>query len=86
MPFYKTVPEVNQDVEKGEWSRCGTEEFDAADNVLVAVAHDEYLLEVLDFFPKTLNGWKEKEDGVRARWLFSKGLGRAVEMEGKTDV
>lgn len=80
------MPSFTQNAEKGEWSRCGTEEFDAADNVLVVIAHDEHVLEVLDFFPKTLEGWKEKEDGVRARWLFLKGLEGAVKVEGERDV
>lgn len=73
-PFHDAVPSFTVDVEKGEWSRGGTEEFDAADNVLVVIAHDEYLMEVIDLFPKSIEGWKAKEDGVKARWLFLKGL------------
>lgn len=73
-PFNEVVPTFTVEPGKGEWSREGTEEFDAQDNVLVVIAHDEYLMGVIDLFPKSIEGWKGKEDGVKARWMFLRGL------------
>lgn len=45
-------------------------DFDAREDVFVVFAHDTTLLDVVDFYPKRANGWKEKgwkEDG---QWRF----------------
>ena len=44
--------------------------FDAHDNVLVIIAHDPSLIDVLDFFPKTLNDWKKEGWAEAGRWRF----------------
>lgn len=36
-------------------------DFDASPYVLVAVAHDLTSLNVVDFFPATINVWQDKE-------------------------
>lgn len=63
------------------------QEFDAADNVFVIIAHDSTLLEKeagIEFFPKgTLNGWREKNLAEKVRWMFLKDFAVAAE-EGKT--
>lgn len=47
------------------------EEFDADENVLVCLAHDGGLLDVVDFFPHgTLNDWKAKGWKVGNHWSF----------------
>ncbi len=46
-------------------------EFDADENVFVAVAHDEGLIDVCDWFPKgSVNAWKEKGWKEASRWGF----------------
>jgi len=48
------------------------EELDAADNIFVILTHDESLRDQLDFYPKTINDWKEKGYRSHTRWLFLK--------------
>jgi len=46
-------------------------EFDANENVFIAIAHDPTLLEVCEFYPKaTMNDWKKKNWGKKATWGF----------------
>jgi len=46
-------------------------EFDADDNVFVAIAHDPALREVCDKFPQsTMNNWKSRQWKQRTRWHF----------------
>jgi hypothetical protein len=54
------------------------QEADTADNLMVMMAHDASLLDVVDFFPKQANdfvgkGWKEK-----ARWRVLKDFAEAI--------
>jgi hypothetical protein len=51
---------VAHDVEAATESIRRLEEFDASPDVFVAIAHDDTLLDVVDFFPKTAGAWKEK--------------------------
>jgi glyoxylase-like metal-dependent hydrolase (beta-lactamase superfamily II) len=44
--------------------------FDGDDNVLTIFAHDETLLDVIDFFPQLANDWKEKQWGRQGHWRF----------------
>ena len=46
------------------------EELDAADDVLVIIAHDHTLRDVIDFYPKTVNDWHSKGVNSKKRWLF----------------
>lgn len=44
--------------------------FDADEDFLVVVAHDESIAGVLDFFPKTLNSWKAQGVKDSMVWAF----------------
>ncbi|OAP60316.1 hypothetical protein AYL99_05318 [Fonsecaea erecta] len=59
------------------------QEFDAADDVFVVVAHDASLLDPrvgVDWFPDgTLRHWKQKDCARKARWRFLEDLTPAVE-------
>jgi glyoxylase-like metal-dependent hydrolase (beta-lactamase superfamily II) len=47
------------------------QEFDADENVFVAIAHDTALREIVDAFPHgTLNDWKAKRWGSKSHWHF----------------
>lgn len=45
------------------------------------LAHDENVGEVLDFFPKAANCWKQLGWGDSARWMFLGDFREAVELE-----
>lgn len=53
-------------------------ETDADEKVLVVMAHDDSLLDVLDFFPKYLDGFVGKGWAEQARWGFLKDFRAAV--------
>ncbi len=42
------------------------------------MAHDESLLNVVDFFPKYANDFKSKGWAEKGRWLFLKDFAKAV--------
>jgi uncharacterized protein YfbU (UPF0304 family) len=45
-------------------------EFDADEYVLVVVAHDRTLLDVLEFYSANANSWKEKGWREAGMWRF----------------
>lgn len=47
-------------------------QLDASDQVFTVIAHDGSLLDVVEFFPKTANDWRQKGWGVRGKWEFLK--------------
>ena len=59
------------------------QEVDPRENVLMAAAHDESLLDVVDFFPKKANGFMEKGWVQQARWKFLRDFAEAVGYEGE---
>jgi len=78
-PFYQVAEGFAHDTEVAEWTIAGLQEFDADEDVLILTAHDESVLGVLDFFPKGLEGWKEKGLGEKVRWMFLGDLEGAIE-------
>lgn len=54
------------------------QEADAREEILVVMAHDESLLEVVDFFPEEANGFVEKGWVRDGRWGFLKDFREAV--------
>jgi hypothetical protein len=69
-PLFEMTEKFPYNYEEAEWTVSGVEEFDANDNILVVVAHDEDLVDILDFYPKSLNPWKKKGFGVKGKWAF----------------
>ena len=49
-------------------------QVDSSDNILVVLAHDASVLEVVDFFPEPANDWKRKGWKDFARWKFLRDL------------
>lgn len=73
-----------QDVEEAARTIGKLEEFDAREEVFVVVAHDESLRDVVEFFPKGANEWREKGWGERGRWGFLTDFREAIgEGEGE---
>lgn len=63
------------------------QELDAADNILVLMAHDSSLVEKIPLFPDAINWWEKLEHAgegfkERTRWLFCRDFLPALE-EGK---
>jgi glyoxylase-like metal-dependent hydrolase (beta-lactamase superfamily II) len=70
-PFYPSLTEApNHDVAEAENSVKKLIDFDAREDILVVIAHDGSLLDVLDFFPKQANDWKEKGWKEEGKWRF----------------
>lgn len=46
------------------------QELDAAENVLVLMAHDLSLRDKIPLFPETINGWRASGLKTKTRWLF----------------
>lgn len=69
-PFYRMAENFPDDFADAEWSLEGTEEFDGSEDVLVCMAHDESLVDALEWWPKPLGDWKEKGLAAKARWAF----------------
>jgi hypothetical protein len=45
-------------------------EFDAYDNVLSVIAHDQSLFDIVEFYPKPANEWKAKGWAKEGQWRF----------------
>jgi glyoxylase-like metal-dependent hydrolase (beta-lactamase superfamily II) len=76
--FYGLAPGMQEDLEKARETIEKLKAFDGRDDVLIVIAHDSTLLDVMDFFPEDMNGWKAKDWADRGRWLFLRELGKAA--------
>jgi len=77
-PFYETTEAFCHDMKQCQSTVEGMQEFDASDDVLVIIAHDGSLLGALDFFPDSLNNWREKDLDVKSRWRFLGDFSEAI--------
>ena len=80
-PFYLVKESFAHDLKQCNWTIDGLQEFDAQENVLLLVAHDESVLGVLDFYPKPVNDWFEKDVAKKVKWNFLGDFEGAVETE-----
>lgn len=71
-PFYKLARTgmSDFDLETAQQTVEQLGEFDGDDDVLVVIAHDTTLKDVVDFYPKTANSWKEKGWKGVGLWRF----------------
>ncbi|KAI2618409.1 beta-lactamase-like protein [Hypoxylon sp. NC1633] len=72
------VPEAIESIKK-------LQELDAHENILVVPAHDQFMLGVVDFFPKPANDFLRKGWAKDARWKFLGDFAKAVGHEGKVE-
>lgn len=70
-PFYETPlePAVSCHAEANE-SLAKLELFDACDDVLVCMSHDPSLMNILPFYPYSLNDWYQKGYKQKVHWEF----------------
>lgn len=69
-PFFRPSDFAFPDQEAAQETIRKIEELDAAENVLVVIAHDRSLRGNIDLYPKTVNDWYAKGTNSRRRWLF----------------
>jgi hypothetical protein len=68
-PFSQVVgPE--HDLAESQRSTNKLANFDGEENILTITAHDVSLRDVLDFFPRQANNWKEKEWKKEGHWRW----------------
>ena len=75
---YDLAPRMQEDQEKAEETVERLKAFDGRDDVMIVIAHDATLLDVLDFFPQDVNDWKARGWTNQSRWLFLKELDGVV--------
>jgi len=70
-PFYVPASNgVHKDAQETKASIDKLADFDAQNNVFVNIAHDTSLFDVVEFFPKTANGWSQKQWKQEGTWRF----------------
>jgi glyoxylase-like metal-dependent hydrolase (beta-lactamase superfamily II) len=79
----KKEESINDDVDEMRRTEEKLQEFDAHENVFIAGAHDEALLDHVNFFPEgKMNAFVEEGLVKRVRWRFLRDFAKAV---GKED-
>lgn len=62
---------VFEDLEAAKKSIANlSDSFDSNPDVFVLLAHDNSVLDFVELFPKTLNGWKEQGLKEKSMWAF----------------
>lgn len=74
--------QVATDADSAEASITKLQDMDGLDEVLVVIAHDSSLLDVVDFFPKYSDNFLKKGWAKNGRWLFLKDFAEAVKSLG----
>ena len=75
--LYGLAPGMQEDLKEAEQTVEKLKAFDGRDDVMIVIAHDATLLNVLDFFPQDINDWNVRGWAAQGRWLFlrdSKGV------------
>ena len=78
-PFYLPQPDFPDDLKTFTESLCKLQEMDAHENILVAMAHDVSLKNVLSFFPERANHWRSSRVKEKLRWLFLNDFRSAID-------
>ena len=79
-PFLSASEDAAHDITAARDSVRKLGEFDAHENMLSIIAHDDTMVNVVGTFPHTLaNDWKSKGWREKGMWKFLGDLGEAVE-------
>ena len=82
-PFLVVSEDAAHDVKAAMESVTKLGEFDAHENILCMIAHDDTMVTVVGTFPNALaNDWKSKGWREKGMWKFLADIGEAVEGEG----
>ena len=79
-PIYKLSSKTSVSLTEAEATLAKMEVFDASPDVLVAIAHDISMMEILPFLPTKLNGWETKDWKELNIWKFLKDFKTALEL------
>ena len=84
-PFYYVTAAFAYDKKVADWTIEGLGEFDAQDNVLLLTAHDNEVVDPpqMDFYPKPINDWYQKDVAKKIKWLFLGDFEGAIEAREK---
>ncbi|KAE8401215.1 hypothetical protein BDV37DRAFT_296346 [Aspergillus pseudonomiae] len=77
-PFYELNAAINEDLENAEASLDKMAVFDGSANILIIIAHDASLLDVLPFFPKKITDWDVEGYKEAGAWRFLKDFSGAI--------
>lgn len=72
--FYGLASSMHESLAQAEETVRKLKTFDGRDDVLIIIAHDASLLDVLDFFRESLNDWRANDRASQGRWRFLKDL------------
>ncbi|KAH7232248.1 uncharacterized protein BKA55DRAFT_598256 [Fusarium redolens] len=81
-PFYCPAGPIHHDQEETRRTIVKFQEAGGRDDIFVVLAHDEVLLDVVDFFPNTANDFLNKGWVQKSRWLFLRDLARPAGYAG----
>ena len=73
-PMFELAEFLQEDAIKAQETLEKLRAFDGRDDVMVVLAHDASFLDVLDFFPRSINDWMAKGWDDQARWLFLRDI------------
>lgn len=68
--FYNLSPALQEDLEKAKGTLEKLRAFDGREDVMIMLAHDATLLDVIDLFPRSVNDWRSRGWANDARWKF----------------
>jgi hypothetical protein len=71
-PFYEVNPKANVSVPETQATMDKMELFDASPDVLLIIAHDSSVLDIVPLFPDTLTGWDVTDNKALSTWRFLK--------------
>lgn len=74
--FYVPCGPVHHDNKLTQETIEMIQEADVRDDIFVVMAHDETLLDIVEFFPKAANNFMEKGWARKSRWIFLRDLAR----------
>lgn len=74
---------MNEDLKDAEIALEKLLRFDGSSKVMVIISHDASLLDVLPFFPRSINEWDVKGYKAEGTWRFLRDFARAA--GGTTD-
>ncbi|KAL8933453.1 MAG: hypothetical protein Q9211_005779 [Gyalolechia sp. 1 TL-2023] len=78
-PFYLLSPQGANDVAQAQASVKKLSHFDAREDVLVMIAHDAHMLDIVRCFPEgKANGWKKEGWKEKGTWRFLADFETAV--------
>jgi len=82
-PFYQLSPLATVSLDDANNTLNKMQVFDANPDVLVIIAHDIPVQNLVPSFPESLNGWETKEYKELNNWRFLAEFEKAIEMAGK---